>query len=70
VGSFKYLILFKTALTKEDIDAFMANVEDRIIMPDVTAAYTGVVTTDARPCITTPVNLPAPGQPGSPPGPN
>lgn len=38
VGSFKQLILFKTALTKEDIDAFMANVEDRIIMPDVTAA--------------------------------
>jgi len=48
----------------------MANVDDRIIMPDVTASYSGVVTTDARACITQPVNLPLLGQPGSPPGPN
>lgn len=48
----------------------MANVDDRIIMPDVTASYSGVVTTDGRPCITTPTNQPIPGTPGSPPGPN
>lgn len=70
VGSFKYLFLFKTALSLEDINVFMSNVSDRIIMPDPSANPSGVVTTDGRPCITDPTDAPVPGEPGSPPGPN
>lgn len=37
VGSFKYFLLFKTALAQDDIDFFMGCVKDRIVMPNLTA---------------------------------
>lgn len=48
----------------------MTAVSDRLIMPRLDGLYSGVTTTDGRPCITDPTDMPMPGSPGSPPGPN
>jgi len=63
------MVMFHTALTVEDIAAFMLQAEDVIILPKPGINSLGVVTGDGRPCLVQPTSAPTPGNPGSPPGP-
>lgn len=63
------MVIFKTALTAEDITYFNAAVEDVIILPKPNSNSLGVTTSDGRPCVCSPTSAPMPGHPGTPPAP-
>jgi len=62
--------MFKEILTEEAIQNFVNSVYTTILLPKSGGNPLGVITTDGRPCITSPTQDPTPGKAGSPPEPN
>lgn len=63
------MVIFKTALTQDDISYFQSEIEDVIILPKPGANPLGVVTGDGRACMCAPTSSPVPGRAGTPPAP-
>lgn len=70
IGTNYYIVMFKEILTEEKILNFVNSVDTTILLPKSGGNPLGVLTSDGRPCITTPTQDPTPGKKGAPPEPN
>lgn len=66
IGTFYYFVLFRQVLDFETISSLHKSVKTTILLPKGGGNPLGVTTSDGRPCISSPTDLPPPGSPGSP----
>lgn len=66
IGTFYYFVMFRQVLEFDVIKNLHKSVKTTILLPKGGGNPLGVTTSDGRPCISSPTDLPYPGSPGAP----